>query len=225
MRRVALLIGVAAAWMAAAAPALGHVQVRPTVAAPGDPVLWQVIVPGESDARTVKVELKIPKGVLPFSFEDTPGWRRDITLAPDDSIDVVTWRGRLAPDGFVRFSFLASTPEEEGTIAWKAVQTYDDGQEAAWVEGPESESPAPVTRISASAPRENAGGEGEAAAEGSPPAANEGAPAAATTEASSDDDGGASTGLAIAALVVGGLGLIAGVAGFVTARRRPSVRV
>ena len=56
------------------------------------------------------------------------------------------WRGRLATDGFVRFAFLASTPEQEGELVWKAVQRYDDGEEAAWIGPPDSDNPAPVTR-------------------------------------------------------------------------------
>jgi uncharacterized protein YcnI len=221
-KRLVLLIGVAAASLAAATPALAHVQVNPTLAAPGDPVMWEVLVPGETDARTVKVELQVPDGVLPFSYEETPGWERKLTLADDQSVDVITWTGRVPADGFVRFSFLAATPEQEGTIEWKAIQTYDDGTEAAWIEGPNSESPAPVTEISASAPRQNAGGEGEGSAEESPPAAT---PAAATTEAASDDDGGASTGLVIAALVVGALGLVSGVTALLAIRRGRNVRV
>jgi uncharacterized protein YcnI len=216
MRRLVLLIGVAAAFAVAAAPALAHVQVRPTVAAAGDPVMWEVLVPGESDARTVKVEVQVPEGVLPFSYEDTPGWERELTLADDQSVDVITWTGRLATDGFVRFAFLASTPEEEGTIEWKAIQTYDDGSEAAWIEGPNSESPAPVTEISASAPRQNAGGEG---AEAAAPTEGEATPAPAESEpAAATDDGGSDT----LAIVLGAVGVLLGAVALVVALRRRS---
>jgi hypothetical protein len=70
------------------------VQIRPTEAAPGDSVMFQLVVPGERDARTVEVAVQIPEGVLPFSYEDTPGWRRTVTFADDGSTDVVRWRGR-----------------------------------------------------------------------------------------------------------------------------------
>ena len=105
----------------------------------------------------------------------------------------------------MRFAFLASTPEREGEIAWKAVQRYDDDTEVAWIDPPGSETPAPVTRISASAPRQNAGGEGaEAATEGatrpeptaSPP------PDAAGDEASDGDDSDT------VPLVLGALGVV-----------------
>ena len=151
----------------------------PAQAAPGDPVVFEVLVPGETDAHTTEVSLQIPEDVLPFSFEDVPGWRRTVENADDGSIAVVRWRGRLATDGFVRFGFLASTPEQEGELVWKAVQRYDDGEEAAWIGPPDSDNPAPVTRVSADAARVNAGGEGseaeepEAADAGAEPAADE----------------------------------------------------
>ena len=182
MIRLALPIAAVLA-LALATPAAAHVQVRPALAAPGDPVLFQVIVPGERDAKTVEVSLQIPKDVLPFSWEDTPGWERTVKEAADGSIDTVTWRGELAEDGFARFSFLASTPEQEGEISWKSLQTYDDGTVARWIGAPDSENPAAVTRISASAPRENAGGESgeaEGAAAATPGSAATATPAAAT---------------------------------------------
>lgn len=169
MIRRALLAATAVALIAAPA-ASAHVQVRPALAAPGDPVLFQVIVPNEKDAHTVEVTLQIPKDVLPFSFEEPDGWTRENKEGPDGSLETVTWKGKLAEDGFARFSFLASTPEQEGEIVWKSIQTYDDGSVSRWIGGPDSDSPAAVTTISKDAPRENAGGEGSEA-EGDTPAA------------------------------------------------------
>jgi len=174
-----------------AAPASAHVQVRPALAAPGDPVLFQVIVPNESDAHTVEVVLQVPKDVLPFSFEEPDGWTRENKEGADGSLETITWKGELAEDGFARFSFLASTPEQEGEIVWKAIQTYDDGSVSRWIGEPDADNPAAVTKISKSAPRENAGGEGEAsdapasATATAAPQTNT-APAAATIEEDSD---------------------------------------
>lgn len=163
MTREALALA-AALTLLIAAPASAHIQVRPALAAPGDPVLFQVIVPNEKDAHTTEVTLQIPKDVLPFSFEASEGWERTNKLGADGSIETVTWKGELAEDGFASFSFLASTPEQEGDIVWKALQTYDDGSTARWIGGPDSDNPAAVTKISKQTPRQNAGGEGEAAA-------------------------------------------------------------
>jgi uncharacterized protein YcnI len=190
--RRALLAASAVALVAAPA-ASAHVQVRPALAAPGDPVLFQVIVPNEKDAHTVEVTLQVPKDVIPFSFEEPDGWTRENKEGADGSLETVTWKGELAEDGFARFSFLASTPETEGEIVWKSVQTYDDGSTSRWIGAPDSDNPAAVTTISKSAPRENAGGEG-AEAEGEAPAATataaadtaDTAPASATV--AEDDD-------------------------------------
>ena len=227
MRRrwMTTLLAGAAASAAAAAPAAAHVQVTPAQAAPGDPVVFEVLVPGETDAHTTEVALQIPKDVLPFSFEDVPGWKRTVEQADDGSVAVVRWRGRLATDGFVRFGFLASTPEEEGELVWKAVQRYDDGEEAAWIGPPDSDNPAPVTEVTADAARVNAGGEGAEAEEpeaaeapggAEAPDAEPGAPAPAA--AAADDDGSDALPLAL-----GIAGCLLGAAALAVAlRRRPT---
>jgi uncharacterized protein YcnI len=186
---VRLLLAIAAAFAVLAAPASAHVQVRPALAAPGDPVLFEVIVPGESDAKTVEVTLQVPKDVIPFSFNDPPGWERENREASDGSLEAIVWRGEQPSDGFSRFGFLASTPEKEGEIVWKALQRYDDGEIARWIGAPDSDNPAPVTTISASAPRQNAGGEGgEAATEGEAAATPEATAAAPSSAPAPEDD-------------------------------------
>jgi uncharacterized protein YcnI len=205
--RRALLVSAVAALVAAPA-ASAHVQVRPALAAPGDPVLFQVIVPNEKDASTVEVTLQVPKDVLPFSFEEPDGWTRENKEGPDGSLETITWKGKLAEDGFARFSFLASTPEQEGEIVWKSIQTYDDGSTSRWIGEPDADNPAAVTTISADAPRENAGGEsGDASAPtASATAAPEDAePAAATVE---DSDSPLPIILSIVALVLAAGALI-----------------
>ena len=208
MIRRAFFAGVVLAF-ALAAPASAHIQVRPALAAPGDPVMFQLVVPGErDDAQTVEVTLQMPEGLIPFAWEDTPGWTRTEKLKSDQSIDTVTWKGELAKDGFVTFSFLASTPDKEGDLSWKALQKYSDGQTVRWIGAPGSDNPAAVTKIAKDAPRENAGGEGEesGAASASPAATASAAPttaAAATTDPPDDDsDSPLPLILSIAALVL-----------------------
>ena len=99
MIRRALLAAAVAALVAAPA-ASAHVQVRPALAAPGDPVLFQVIVPNEKDAHTVEVTLQVPKDVLPFSFEEPDGWTRENKEGAgrqpgDDHVEGRAGRGRL----------------------------------------------------------------------------------------------------------------------------------
>jgi uncharacterized protein YcnI len=184
---------------AAAPPAAAHVQVRPNTAAPDDAVLFEVLVPNERSNRTVELELAVPTGVIPFSYEATPGWRRSLTLKRDQSIRSIVWRGRLRSDGFARFGFLASTPPREGQIRWRSIQTYDDGRKVRWIEPPDGENPAAVTTVSERFPRQDAGGEAAGGAEaqsGQPQAPDEN-----EAEESSDGSDGTARWLAAAALV------------------------
>jgi uncharacterized protein YcnI len=177
----------------AAAPASAHLQVRPAHAAPGDPVLWTVLVPSEDEAGTRQVELAVPRGVLPFSYEQAPGWTRRLRMNADGSVRAIVWRGRTGSEGLAMFRFLASTPEQAGPIAWKAIQTYRDGAVVRWIGSADSEHPASVTAVSPSVPRENAGGEGAGAA----PAATR--PAATRPDVARPD--WLARGLALAALL------------------------
>jgi uncharacterized protein YcnI len=154
----------AAAGVAAAAPAAAHVQVRPVRTAPGDVVLWTVLAPSERDAGTRAVELAVPQGVLAYSFEDAAGWTRRLRMRADGSVRSIVWRGRTRADGLATFRFLASTPEREGAIAWKAVQTYRDGVAVRWIGSAESQHPAATTIVSRAGSREDPGGDGDGGA-------------------------------------------------------------
>jgi uncharacterized protein YcnI len=160
-------LALAATMIAAGAGAAeAHIQVSPTAAAPDDAVEFRVLIPGEREQETTRVDLKVPNGVLPFSFGQTPGWKRRTIDAPNGAVDRIVWTGRLPHDGFVAFSFLASTPPRPGTIAWKALQTYSDGKIVRWIGPPDSDNPAPTTKILAATARQNAGGESEGGADG-----------------------------------------------------------
>jgi uncharacterized protein YcnI len=155
---VALLVSVAAG---AFAPAVAgaHIQVIPSIVAPNDPVKFTVVVPGEQEDSTTSVDLKMPTGLLPFSYEETPGWTRKLVLASNGAVDRVVWTGKLPKDGFVEFSFLAGTPEKPGELVFKALQTYADNSVVRWIGEPKSDHPAPVVEVQKDAPRQNAGGE------------------------------------------------------------------
>jgi len=210
------------ATLGCAGTAGAHVQLTPTTVAPNDPVEFTVVVPSERPAHTTKVDLKLPAGVIPFAYGETPGWKRRLVTASNGAVERVVWTGELAKDGYARFTFLAGMPEKPTTLTWKALQTYDDGTVARWIGSPDSESPAPVTRVVADAARQNAGGEGQdAGAEGQ----DAGAPASAGTDpipvvaAAADDDGPdwLARGLGIAAVLIA-------LAGVAVAVRRPGAR-
>ncbi len=102
-------------------------------------------------------------------------------------------------------------------LLFPTVQTYSNGKVEHWIESSlEAEHPSPRVNMTA------AGGviEDVAGHEAGPEAGQTGssaAPAAATTTASSSS--GASKGLGITALILGALGLIAGLAALMASRR------
>ena len=197
--------------LGAPAGAAAHVQVRPATAAPGDPVLWTVPAPSEQEAGTERVELAIPAGVLPFSFEDAPGWTWTCVAPPT---------ARCAP----RLA-RAHPRRRPGHLPLPGLDARARGPRG--VEGdpdlprrrggaldrfPAAEYPASVTTISRAAPRENAG-EGSCSGGGSPVA---GAGAAPAGTSGGGGDGGTdwlARGLALAALLAaGGIGIASALA-------------
>lgn len=157
----------------------------------------------------------------------------------------VTWtadEGEELPDEqFRNFGMSVKFPDAAGeTLYFPAVQTCVDGEEAAWIEIPSSEdeeldSPAPAITLTAGEDGHGHGSDKDGHG-GDEDATDEDASGDETDEAaaaSADDDetieltsaetaaGDAGTDpLVWVALVVGGLGLAAGVAGFTAARRR-----
>ena len=113
------------------------------------------------------------------------------------------------PAQFQDFGLSLRIPDKaEGTkLTFKALQTYSGGEVVRWIGAAGSDNPAPQVTLTAAAD--------DAAAHGDPAKPT----AAAGTSVSVDDDDGAGNGLAVVALIVGALGLLAGVAGLLTARR------
>ena len=195
------LLSAAALALLAAGPAQAHIQVTPQRVAPDDAVIFTVLVPGEKpSAETTRVEVKVPAGVLPYSFAEVPGWNRRLTRAKDNSVATIVWTGTLPADGFVELPFLAATPPEPGELEWKSLQTYSNGEVVRWIGSPDSAEPAPLTVVDAAAPRLNAGGESATGATGP-----EGAPRTSEAEASSDGADWVARGLALAAVLLAGV--------------------
>ena len=176
-------------------------------------------VPNErDDAATVKLSVQLPADhPIPFvSVQPVPGWDVTTTTRTLDEpiegegssitevVDTITWTATddvgIQPGQFELFWISAGPlPSDVDAVTFPAVQTYSSGEEVAWIEASEPgaaepELPAPVVELADAADD-------------------------ATTVA--DDDG--TDALTVVALVVAVLGLLAGVAALVLARRpRPS---
>jgi uncharacterized protein YcnI len=207
----------------ALAPAAGaHVTLQPEEAPAGGFTRLDVRVPNERDnASTTKVEVQLPPGFLSVSSEPVPGWNTELTMRQLDQpveqfgeqvteeVGTVTFSGGvIRPGQFQDFGLSVGVPDGRpgSMLTFKAVQTYSNGEVVRWIGPPDSDEPAPQVELTAS---EEEGASAPAAQQPAAPAASE-----------EDDEG---NGLAIAALVVGGLGLIAGLAALFMARRRPRV--
>jgi hypothetical protein len=130
--------------------------------------------------------------------------------------------GRLENGNFIQFPLSIAMPGNIAgqSLAFKTIQYYSNGKVIHWIGSPSAEYPAPTVNITAKGGviEDVAGGEagptaGETPTGGASTATSSGS---STTAGSS---GGASKGLAITALVLGALGLMAGVGGLFIARQ------
>jgi uncharacterized protein YcnI len=163
------------------------------------------------NANTTQVKIQLPQD-HPIAAVDVlamPGWTANVeTVHLDKPIEtddgtvtdvpsVITWTGgQIKPGEYGEFKILAmGLPDDTDSLTFKTVQSYDNNQEEAWIEATvagqaEPEHPAPVLTLTA------AEGEGNAT------------------------DGADSDGLAVAAIIVGGVGLVIAVAAIALARKR-----
>jgi periplasmic copper chaperone A len=219
-----------------AGPASAHVNIEGEVHAGGNGTVVFRVPNERDDASTMKLQVQMPEDIPlgSVSVQPKPGWDIATTKKTLDEpvevfgeevtevVDTVTWTASgdgIAPGQFDTFAIRAgSFPEDATEAAFPSIQTYSSGEEVPWidevVEGQEEpEHPVPILHL---LPPES---EDEAAPPAADPAASDSEQAAADT---GDDDSGSSDGLAIAALVVGLLGLATGGFALVTARRKPA---
>jgi uncharacterized protein YcnI len=236
LRRAALAVLAATATVltVGVGTASAHVSVSSPNAEPGGFGEITFSVPSESDtAKTTSLRVQLPTDT-PFAFvsvKPVPGWTATSTTTPlstpveaegstiTEAVSEVTWTadggGGLAPGEYQTFSISAGPlPEDADTLVFPALQGYDDGSTVSWidptVEGQgEPEHPAPTLSLAAASADSGTGSETGTDTTSTTPAAD-----------TSDDSG---NGLAVTALVVGVLGLLAGLAGVAMAlgaRRR-----
>jgi periplasmic copper chaperone A len=231
--RNALLAALSLLALAVPATAYAHVTVQPSTGPSGGLARLDVLVPNErSDAGTVKVDVQMPPGVISASYAPAPGWSvkvaRDKLDQPiqtedgfqvDEQISQITWTGHgpqgvIPPGAFQQFGLSVKLPSGQpgDVVTFKALQTYDDGEVVRWI-GPEgSDNPSPAVTLTAAAAEEGHGAPSSSAR-------SEQTAATAPASTAAESSGGGSDTLAIVALAVGGLGLAAGIAGLVAARR------
>jgi uncharacterized protein YcnI len=225
-RVAVVLAGCAVAVAALAGAAFAHITLTPGSAPQGSATELTFRVPNEeAKAATVEIQLKIPTSqpIAQLLVKPVPGWQiavETVTLAKplvtDDgsfstAVSEVTWSGgKILPGQYQDFSVSADPlPTGVGQLAFKAIQTYSNGDVVRWIDVQQSGQPAPdhpAPVLTLTPP----GASGDTSGSGQAPAA-------------------AGSGTSTTAIALGAAGLTAGLLGLaigLTAwlRTRPDVR-
>ncbi len=237
-RKIALLLTTGALLVPADAQA--HISLHPNTIPAGAFATLDVRVPGEQEGAYVKkVDVLFPPGFTGVDYENVPGWDTKViesklatpikeggeTIDTEVSQIVWTWSGSLGKVNngqFINFPLSLAIPEDAAgkALEFRTVQTYSNGQVVHWID-PSLTAEHPSPRINVTAKGgviEDVAGD-EAGPQPGQTAASQSTSAlapAATTSTSA----GASKGLGIAALILGALGLMAGLAALAASRRK-----
>jgi hypothetical protein len=173
-----------------------------------------VRVPNERDDKgTTKVAVQFPSGFEHASYEPAAGWDVEVEHK-GDFVDTITWTAQSERDAIAPASSATSASRSACPRASRATRSRSRRsrrmpavRSSAGIGPADGDEPAPQVTLT------EAEEHGAVAHSGDEEAA-------APAPAASGDDGGSDT-LAIVALAIGVLGLLAGAAGLLVARRSP----
>jgi uncharacterized protein YcnI len=148
MRHTVAAAAMAVAALTFAAGAYAHAGLSPAVAKTKAGQEFTLTVPTEKEGvTTTAVELTAPGGLSIFSFEDSPGWKREqVTQGSGEAkvIKQVTWSGGHVPtEHLAVFRFVGSLDSAK-SYAVHVRQTYSNGEVVDWTGPEDSDTPAPV---------------------------------------------------------------------------------
>ncbi len=238
-----VMVAVATAALISPATAAAHISLHPNTIPAGAFATLDVRVPGEQEgAHVTKVDVRFPPGFVGVDYENVPGWSAKIIEAKlatpieeegetiDTEVSQIVWTwvgplGKVENGQFIDFPLSLAIPDNDAghALEFRTVQSYSNGQVVHWI-SPSLEAEHPSPRINVTAKGgliEDVAGD-EAGPTAGETAAAPGAAAATTPASAKPSSGGASKGLGIAALILGALGLAAGLAALALARRRPA---
>lgn len=203
-----------------AGPAAAHVTVNSPGATQGGFAVLTFRVPNERDVPTFGLKVQFPKDqpLQSVSVKPKAGWTYTVTRekleAPiqdshgeeiTEAVGVIDWRSTtgIKAGEFEEFQVSVGPLPEVDQLSFPAIQVYQGGDEVAWIQdasnGAEPERPAPTLTLTKAQPE---GAQAKEAAQGD-----------GTSGTAAPDDDAASKGSVVVALVVGALGIVAGVAG------------
>jgi len=234
--KITALIAVGALLAPAAADA--HISLHPNTVPAGAFATLDVRVPGEQEgAHVTKVDMLFPPGFTSVDYENIPGWSTRVietelatpikeggeTINSEVSQIVWTWTGPLGKVNnaqFINLPLSLAIPNNTAgkALEFRTVQTYSNGQVVHWIEPSlTAEHPSPRINITAKGGVIQDVAGHEAGPEAGQTGASQSTPAAPATAVAKSS--GASKGLSLAALILGALGLLAGLAALLMARR------
>jgi|SRR5271154_3283978 len=233
--KAALLLS--AGMLIAPASAAAHISLHPNTIPAGAFATLDVRVPGEQEgAHVTRVDVRFPSGFTGVDYENVPGWKTSVIEAKlgvplkedGETIDtevaqiVWTWVGPLGEvndNQFINFPLSLAVPQAAAgkSLEFRTVQTYSNGQVVHWIDPSlVAEHPAPRINVTAKggAIQEIAGDEAGPAADQTGGEQSARIPTTAVLRTSK----GASEGLTVAALILGGLGLLVALAALLRSR-------
>lgn len=243
MRRTSITLALLAssgALLAASTGAQAHISIHPNTIPAGAFATLDVRVPGEQEGAYVKqVDTLFPQGFTGVDYENVAGWTAKVietklaspikedgeTIDTEVSQIVWTWTGplgKVSNGQFIQFPLSLAIPDNATgkALEFRTVQTYSNGQVIHWIEPSLSgEHPSPRINVTAKGGViEDIAGD-EAGPQAGQTAGRLSAPVRtpAVVKSTSSE---ASKGLGIAALILGALGLMAGLAALAVLRRK-----
>lgn len=124
------------------AASLAHSSVTPSETYVSKNETYSVSVPTEKDVPTIGIRLIIPDGLDRVSPLVKAGWRVNIKKDASGKVTELEWLGGSIPAGQKDiFEFSGRAPATSTVLAWKAYQTYRDGEIVAWDADPKSIKP------------------------------------------------------------------------------------
>lgn len=129
---------------------MAHVTVAPAEAPAGIVQRYCIRVPSEKSVPTVGLEVQFPNNLEVTAIEVPPNWRGTAHKDRSGHIVSASWEGgSILPKQYLEFGVLARNPTVQTTLAWKAIQTYQDASEVHWIGPPRAQFPAALTRVRA----------------------------------------------------------------------------
>jgi uncharacterized protein YcnI len=241
--KTALACALCTTLLALPAAAQAHISLHPNTIPAGAFVTLNVRVPGEqAGAYAYEIDMLVPPGFTEIDTQNVPGWSVKEVMTKlakplqtpegpiSEEVSQIVWTGdhstlgRLENGQFIQFPLSIAMPSNIAgrSLAFKTIQYYSNGKVIHWIGPASAEYPAPTINVTAKGGliEEVAGAEAGPApgqtANGQDSSSTGATPPVNTVKAS----GGASEGLGMAALILGALGLVAGLAALAGGRRR-----